>query len=350
MALVDEHGRILGRFNLLDVAMAILLLGLIPLGYGGYALFRAPASRLTAVEPASVQFDKESRITIRGENLRPYMRISLGTFQTRAFLFKDSTTAEVVFDGIPTGKYDVVLYDFAQEKHRLPAAFTIAPPPLPTTSVHIAGLLSGVPADQVARFKAGYTFPQNGEILAAGTPIPDAARVVTGDHNIEVPVPATVRIPVLLKILCNIQTANAAGGVAECRTGNAIFPHGYLNLPTGERILSMLVIDVQPPLQPTMIEVEAHIDGTEEAVRQVKAGDKDVGVSQNEFAAGAVVISPPRGRIFKLRIPAFATLSGWQYGGQPLRVGGPMQFVTPLYQFGATVVSVPPLPASTATP
>lgn len=351
MTLVDEHGRILGRFNLLDVAMAILLLGLIPLGYGAYALFKTPAPRLTAVEPDSVQFDKESRITIRGENLRPYMRVSLGTFQTRSFLFKDSTTAEIVFDGIPTGKYDVVLYDVAQERHRLPEAFTIAPPPLPTTSVHIAGLLSGVPSGEVSRFKAGYRFPQNGEILAAGNPVPDAARVVTGDHNIEVPVPATVRIPILLKFLCNIQTATSEGGLAECRTGSAIFPHGYLNLPTEDRILSLLVIDVQPPLQPTMIEVQARIDGSAAAARLVRGGDKDVGASQNEFAAGAVVVAPPdAGRLVRLRVPAFPTLSGWQYAGQIVRVGGPLQFITPRYQFSSTVIAAPPLPVTPAAP
>ncbi|MDP3716255.1 MAG: IPT/TIG domain-containing protein [Acidobacteriota bacterium] len=351
MALVDEHGRILGRFNLLDVAMAVLLLGLIPLGYGGYALFRVPLPRLTAVAPASVQFDKEMRVTIRGENLRPYMRVSLGTFQTRTFLFKDSTTAEVVFDGIPTGKYDVVLYDFAQERHRLAAALTIAPPPLPTTSVHIAGFLTGVPAGQVARFTAGYVFPQNGEILAAGDPVPDAARVVTGDHSIEIPVPATVRIPVLLRMLCNIQTAGSGGGVAECRTNTAIFPSAYLNLATDEGTLPLLVIDVQPPLRPTMVEIHARVAGPEEAAMLMQAGDKDLGASQNEFAAGAVVISPPNAsRDFRLRIPAFPTLTGWQYAGQMLRVGGPLQVTTPRYQFSSTVLWAPPLPAPTATP
>lgn len=351
MPLVDEHGRILGRFNLLDVAMAVLLLGLIPLGYGGYALFKVPLPRLTAVEPAVVQTDREMRATIRGENLRPYMRVSLGTFQTRAFLFKDSTTAEVVFDGIPVGKYDVVLYDFAQERHRLPAAIEITPPPLPTTSVHIAGFLTGVAAAQVSRYKPGYFFRQNGEILAAGDPVPDAAKVVTGDHTIEIPVPATVRIPVLMRMLCNIQTSSGAGGVAECRTNTAFFPFAYLNLSTDEGTLPLLVIDVQPPLQPTMIEIQARVAGPEEAARLMKAGDKDLGASLNEFAAGAVVISPPdASRQFRLRIPAFPTPSGWQYAGQMLRVGGPLQFTTPRYQFASTVVAAPPLPAPPAKP
>lgn len=351
MALVDEHGRILGRFNLLDVAMAVLLLGLIPLGYGGYALFRVPLPRLTAVTPASVQFDKESRITIRGENLRPYMRVSLGTFQTRTFLFKDSTTAEVVFDGIPTGKYDVVLYDFAQERHRLPDAFVITPPPLPTTSVHIAGFLTGVSAAQVSRYKAGYIFPQNGEILAAGDPVPDAAKVVTGDHTIDIPVPATVRVPVLLRMLCNIQTSSGPGGVAECRTGTAIFPSAYLNLPTPEGMQPLLVVDVQPPLQPTIIEVQARVAGPEGAARLMQAGDKDLGASQNEFAAGAVVSAPPNAdRDFRLRIPAFPTLTGWQYAGQMLRVGGPLQLTTPRYTFASVITWAPPLPAPPATP
>lgn len=351
MPLIDDRGRVFGRFNLLDLAIAVVLLGLIPLAYGAYVLFKVPPPVLTSVDPPQIQFAPEFRINVIGDNLRPYMRVSLNDMQGRAFLFRSRTAAEIVFGDVPPGQYDVVLYDFAQERSRLSKALTVTPPPLPTTNVHIAGFLSGVRADQVPRYKAGFVFTQNGaSILAAGSPIPDAANVVTGAHTIEIPVPATVRIPVLLRMACNIQTASQTGGVAECRTGTAIFPGAYLNLPIDNGVLSFLVVAVQPPVDPTLIEIETRVDTTPDAARLIAAGDKDLGASQNEFAAGAVVIAPPNTtRAFRLQVPAFRTLSGWQYAGQIVRVGGPLLFVTPRYQVSTTVVSAPPLPPLPAT-
>jgi len=349
---VDDHGRIFGRYNLLDLALAIVLLGLIPLGYGAYVLFRVPAPRLTAVEPAVLQLDRNMRITVRGENLRPYMRISFDENQTRNFLFQDPTRAEVTFADIPPGQYDVVLYDFAQERDRLPKAITIAPPALPVTSVHAAGFLTGVKMSQVASFKVGTDFPTAAKILAIGPPAEDLARVVTGDHSVEIPVEKTVRIPVLMQVICSVEQ-NAAG-LGECRStqGPAVGAGVYITLPGYEGRQPFLIVDVQPPVPPTMIDVSVRTSSGEDAWALAKAGDLDLGASQNRFAAGATVLTPPAGpqRMFTLRIPAFPSLVGWQYGGQMLRVGGALQFYSTRYVMNGTIVSVPPLPVPAAKP
>ena len=47
MAIVDEHGRLFGRFNLFDAIVAVLALWLIPIAYGGYLLLRSPLATLT---------------------------------------------------------------------------------------------------------------------------------------------------------------------------------------------------------------------------------------------------------------------------------------------------------------
>ena len=67
MTLVDNRGRILGRYNLIDLALVCVVLGLIPLGYGAYLLFRTPLPSLTAVEPATRQFESEFRVMVKGE-------------------------------------------------------------------------------------------------------------------------------------------------------------------------------------------------------------------------------------------------------------------------------------------
>ncbi len=352
MPVVDDHGRIFGRYNLLDLALAIVLLGLIPLGYGAYALFKVPAPRLTAVEPAVLQLDRNMRVTVRGENLRPYMRISFDENQTRNFLFQDPTKAEVTFADIPPGQYDVVLYDFAQERDRLPKAITIAPPLLPVTSVHAAGFLTGVKASHVASFKVGTDFPGAAKILAVGPPAEDLARVVTGDHSVEIPVDKTVRIPVLLQVFCSVEQNSA--GLGECRStpGPAVGPGVYITLPSYEGRLPFLVTDVQPPIPPTVIDVRVAVTPTAPGALIAKAGDLDVGVSQNEFAAGATIVSAPTAvnGTLTLRIPAFPSLNGWQYAGQLLRVGGGLAFYNPRYVMNGTITSVSPLPEPVTKP
>jgi len=292
------------------------------------------------------------RVTIRGENLRPYMRVSFDENQTRDFLFQDPTKAEVTFVNIPPGQYDVVLYDFAQERARLPKAFTIAPPVLPVTSVHAAGFLTGVKPGQVASYKVGYVFPTAAQILAVAPPAADLARIVTGDHSVEIPVEQTVRIPVLLRLLCSVDQNSA--GLGECRStpGPAVGPGVYIILPGQETRQPFLITDVQPPVPPTIIEVTLRVAAGEDAFALAKAGDLDLGASQNAFAAGASVqrTSTAAGHIVTLSVPAFPSLIGWQYGGQVLRVGGGITFYSTRYVMTGTLASVPPLPPSPATP
>lgn len=358
MPLVDDHGRIFGRFNLLDLAAAVVLLGLIPLGYGAYALFRVPLPVLTGIDLATQQLDREMRLTIHGANLRPYMRISLGNNQTRAFLFKDTTTAEVVFSDIPPGQYDVVLYDFAQERSRLPKGLTIAPPALPITEVYAAGYLTGVTEKVRDTIKRGFSFQGLAEIVEIGAPGPDLARVAAADRLVDIPVGQTVKVPMLLRIPCTVE-ANSAG-TASCRAnssngpgvflGPALGPGIYLPLPIFDLRLPFLISQIRPSNTPTSIEVRVRVAPSEDAGPMAKVGDTDVGVAENPFAAGAVVTSALRADQLTFKVPAFATMKGWDYSGQLLRVGGGFNFVSTRYQLSGIITMVPPVPPPTPAP
>lgn len=359
MALVDDQGRILGRFNLLDLALAIVFIGLIPLGYGAYALFKVPLPKLTSIEPATLQLDREMRIVVHGENLRPYMRISIADNQTRGFLFRDITSAEVAFSDIPPGVYDVVLYDFAQERARLPKALTITQPALPITEVFAAGFLTGVSERLMPLLKPGFSFQGLAQIVEAGAPGPDLARIVSGDRTVEIPVEKTVKIPMLLRIPCTVQ-ANAMG-TGECHAastngpgvflGPSLGPGIYLSLPMLDVRLPFLINQVRPPTPPTMIEVRVRVPPPEDAGRLAKVGDADVGAGENQYAAGATVTAALHGdHEITFQVPAFATLKGWDYSGQMLRVGGTFWFITTRYQMQGIVTTLPPLPTVTPKP
>ena len=125
MAIVDGQGRLFGRLNLLDAVLLVLLIGLVPLGYAAYALFREQPPRIISISPDRVQQSSELRLIVKGESFRPYMRVSAGTHQAREFLFRSTTEVEAPFDMLPAGVHDIVIYDQAQERFRLPKALTI---------------------------------------------------------------------------------------------------------------------------------------------------------------------------------------------------------------------------------
>src|SRR3954465_1269981 len=173
MPLIDEQGRVLGRLNLVDAAAVLFLLVLLPGAYLSYRLFRDPPAKLTAVNPARLRTDGVQQIEVRGENLRPYMRVSFNDVQGRTFLFYSPTSAFVQVPDLPPGTYDIVLYDYLQAVSRLPAAFTVdAPPPPATIVVDVSGWLSPLTADQVPLLVAGFQLTESGapvaQVLSAG--------------------------------------------------------------------------------------------------------------------------------------------------------------------------------------
>ena len=52
MTIVDERGRLFGRFNLIDAGVVFVLLVLVPLAYAAYRLFRPDPVRIESVEPS----------------------------------------------------------------------------------------------------------------------------------------------------------------------------------------------------------------------------------------------------------------------------------------------------------
>jgi hypothetical protein len=130
MRIIDDRGRVFGRLNLVDAAVGVLVLVLLPAAYGAYLLFKDPVPKLTAVVPSVLpQGPDLMQVEVRGENFRPYMRVSFNDVQGRTFLFYNPKSAFVQLLDLPPGKYDVVLYDYMQEVSRLPAAFTVEPRP-----------------------------------------------------------------------------------------------------------------------------------------------------------------------------------------------------------------------------
>ena len=148
MPLIDDRGRFLGKINLIDLALLVFVLLLVPLAYGAYLLFRTPAPVLTSVSPNPLPYSKgEQRVVLNGDHLRPFLRATVGPKDARNFFVGTTQTAEIVFDELPPGTYDVALFDPSEQIARLPNALTITPPPAPP--VQFVGRLVGPNATAV---------------------------------------------------------------------------------------------------------------------------------------------------------------------------------------------------------
>lgn len=351
MAIVDERGRLFGRWNLLDLALLILILGLIPLGYASYLLFREQPPRLVSVTPNQFEQVGEFRLTIKGENLRPYMRLSIGTRQARDFIFKNTEEADAPFAYAPPGVYDVVLFDQAQERFRLPNAVTITPSGLPATEVVAIGAFGNLDAAGAAKLVAGTELRGAGRILKVGRPVPDLTKVFAGPALVGVPIPNALRLPAVVLFKCYIR---APQGTPHCVIEDTtVAPPAVLRLSTPlgetpfqiERVLGTFAVEPLP--------IEVRLTGTPSLLSMVKVGDVDLGGTANELAILTRVERVGALRRFgeasaELPVRLIAQLQktdeGWLYNAAPLRAGASLTFRTQRYEVAGVVTGVPEMP------
>jgi len=150
MTLVDDRGRLFGKLNVVDALIAFLVFGLVPLLFAAYLLFRPMPAGLTSIEPAQIQAGSSVDLTIRGNHLRPFMRVSFDAHQAGGFLFADPSRAVVPVSAMPPGVYDVILYDHAQERARLPKALEVLANPRAAQDVNVSVFANDVEIVQTA--------------------------------------------------------------------------------------------------------------------------------------------------------------------------------------------------------
>lgn len=346
MAIVDSQGRLLGRWNLIDAVVLVLILGAVPVAYGGYLLFRTPVPVLTAVEPAVLTAGPNLRVKVIGENLRPYLRVSFGTNQGISFLFNNTHEAEVELGGIGPGTYDVVLYDFTQERSRLPQALTIVPSPLPKGAAMAVGMLGRLSKDDVGRVQPGLSLGDVGEVVAVGRAVDDMVRANAGGYSFDLPVESSLRVPVVVRMPCDVLQAS---GLPFCYVrGVPIQQSSVLTVQTAVGPLPFQVDQIRSAAPLQVARIVVRYDGMPQVASAVRPGDVDLGARLNELAAGARVVEVFRaagGRVeVTLEVQIQDSSIGIVYGATPVRIGAPFYFRTMGYELQG-VVSAIALPA-----
>lgn len=235
MPLIDDQGRVFGRVNLIDALAALFVLGLVPLVYGAFLLFKTPVPVIETLTPAEIVEKEAVSITVTGTGLRPFLHARIGSTEAAGFLVQTPTLAEIkVPASLAPGTYDVALFDEAQELTRKAGAITVVPPPVkpaprvPRLEVQVVGAFIGVKDEGRDLFKASMVFEPArsgtatptpaerplGEVLALREPERGTERLRVGD-NLFIAAPAIQdwHVPAILRVSCAINGN-------ECRIGD----------------------------------------------------------------------------------------------------------------------------------
>jgi hypothetical protein len=237
MTLLDERGRVAGRFNVVDVAAVIVFLVLMPFAVALYLLFRTPTPTLVNIVPKTLLQGPNQRLEIDGTNFRPFMRVTFNTIPANSFLLGSTKYAIVDVPDLKPGVYDVVLYDYMQEIARLPKALTVSPAST-DVELEVTGTFKSAPDGFAAQLKAGDTFPalapHVAEVVAVGPLVPGELGVRVGDSTVVVPL-RQQDLSATLRIRCS--SIRMTDGAARCLFPGpdqpvVVAPAVMLTLPT----------------------------------------------------------------------------------------------------------------------
>lgn len=368
MPLIDDRGRLFGRVNLIDLLAALLLLGLIPLGYGGYLLFRVPEPTITTIFPDQVVEHHDTTLQITGNNIRPFLTVRFGGLRSDGLFVQSSTQAEVrVPSTLPVGVYDVNVLDQERVLFSKRGGLTVLSAQYASsveTDVQLLGTFVALNADEGRSLAAGAKFavqsggPAVAEVLAVRAPAAATRRVkVSGDGVVNLPLPGQWLVQAIVRLPCTLTEA-------ECRVGQtALAQDAALILsPAASRSLRFVIDEVRPasarPVFSTRLgsfalaSVRVRFTAPAEVLAVVKAGDLDVAgagvVSEADRAVLTQIgtdrqpatISISTGRAAQqlqhpeltfsgtMRVPVVNTASGWTYKNRPIKAGAGFQFET----------------------
>jgi hypothetical protein len=333
MAIVDDRGRMFGRFNPVDVFVFALVAVMIPIAYAAYALFRTPPAKLRSVEPKQFTMGSNNRVRVNGTNLRPFMRVSFNTVQGRTFMIGSTETAEIDVPDLEPGTYDVVLYDYAQEIDRLPKALTILPKAgAPSVTLSVDGAFVGLNQAQIDAIRPGLKLTQGdrvvGTVLAVGAKRPGAMRMRTGGTVIGVDLPGSFDLPAVLDLECSLESSS--DGSFRCTaygpSHNALVEaESVLSVPIAGTGLNFQVNDVHPVGQPSFVRVRVRAAMAPDITARLRVGDSDTSVP-DYVGAWVGRVESVNGADVVLRLPAQQLEGGWKYRNQWLKLGASVKF------------------------
>ena len=337
MSVIDGHGRVFGRFNLVDAAVVLFVVLLLPIGYATFLLFR-PAQPVIDSVTRVVPTREEQRIAggsvltaklkIRGSGFNPLLRAVIGSTPAMGLVFESPNSADVLVGLVEVGKHDLILYDGVQEVARAREAVEIRLNGGP--SVRAYGWMTRLGTAQADTLKAGFvsdpTAPAAFEVVSIGPARPARARVQIGTQAADLPLPDMLERPAELLLRCDWPSA------VTCTIGGEALmqpPPASITLPGGFRFE---IDEIAPPTEPQPAVAHVRLQST---VAGMAVGDRDALVS-----ASAAEITAINGTTVALKLGVHDSREGWRYRGQLLTPGDTLTLRTESYSVSGAVLDV----------
>lgn len=346
MSIVDERGRLFGRVNLVDGAVAAFVLVLIPVAYGTMLLFRPAVPHVDSVTQVDIS-NAERRIAngaylvaklkVKGTGLNPMLRATIGGTPAVAFVFENPNSADVLVGQIPIGTHDLILMDGVQEVARAAGAVTIqSAVAAPITAV---GWLTELDSAFADGLKPGYAFPEVNpaiQIRSVGQRRPARLGITLGDTRSDLSKDGSFEREIVASLNCDPPSASS-----PCNVGGVplVGPTPIIVTFVGaNRTLVFAIMEVFPASPPTRVRVRAFL-ASSPAVAMVKAGDRDTLLDQR--GAQVIALGAQRGgQVVTLDLGVDDSRDGWRYRGRPVKPGLPFTLSTDRYEVTGQVISV----------
>lgn len=340
MTIVDDHGRVFGRINLVDAAAAGLVLLLIPLAYGTYLLFRPSVPRIDSVSPSIVSKEEiriaagsrlMAKFKVSGTGFTPLLRARVGNVEALGFVFENPNSADVLVGQVPPGAHDLVLLDGVQEVARAVGAISVQP--LAESFVRAVGWLVNLDADLIKALPVGLSFPESEpafRILALGPVRPGRSRVRLAGSFIDRPVDGLQEREAVLIIRCD------PAGDNPCTMGERpenLQPPVVVSLSGPMRGFQFSVQELLPPGAPRLATLRIRLEPDAPA-SAVRVGDRDGLLDERAAVVTAV------GRTVDLKLGLDQSREGWRYRHQLVKPGAAFVLETDRYQVSGTIEAV----------
>jgi hypothetical protein len=354
MSVIDDRGRLFGRLNIVDAAIAAFVIVLVPLAYGTYLLFQPARPQIVSVAPSAITVAERrigngsaltAKFKIQGTGLTPLLRARIGSHDALGLVFESPTSADVLVGPVPPGKHDLILLDGVQEVARANGAIDIQAST--GTQIRIAGWLIEMDKAVSAALKVGETVPANSassfEVAALGPEQESKSRtrfdgaIIDGTPNglidREAALIARCDVPPMYES-CSI------GGQPIIGTAPLM-----LGLPGSFRFE---LHEVLPMDAATTASVTLRIAGPAAAL--VQAGDEDVLFDSRRARVVAVGGRDAGGSTVTVQLGLDRARDGWRYRGKLVRPGGTLAITTSRYETIAQVLAISTAPAGDGRP
>jgi hypothetical protein len=344
MSVIDDRGRVFGRFNIVDAAIAAFVLLLLPLAYGTYLLFTPTRPRIESVAPSEITREERrigngaaltAKFKVRGTGFTPLLRARVGGADALGFVFENPNSADILVGPVPAGKHDLILLDGVQEVARAAGAIEIQG--TTGTPIRVAGWLVGLDAGTAKTLKAGATLPGDGsaafQIVEIGPEREGRVRQRFGIAAADRAAPGTVDREAVLTVHCDFPPP-----YDSCSIGGQVLTSGEpiaITLPGTYRFELREVLPVSDPVAAV---ASARFTGPGAAL--IRVGDRDALLDARAARVTAITSRDAGGTTVSLELGIDDSRDGWRYRGLPVRPGGSLSLATDRYETSGQVLSL----------